>query len=127
MAFMLKVRWDIAAGKAAEFRSNQQALCRVMLEHPGVMTYHVDYPGELVSEWIEIYANDDVFRAHLANDKGKAPLAAVTAACDKVTCRCFGDPGPESRKVLDGFGATYHDTAPDAFVVNPRADRTSPV
>ena len=39
-----------------------------------MITYHVDYPAEGVSEWVEIYANDDVFRAHLANEKGKAPL-----------------------------------------------------
>ena len=36
MAFMLKIRWDIKKDKVADFKSNQQALCRVMLEHPGV-------------------------------------------------------------------------------------------
>ena len=98
MAFMLKIRWDIKNGKVADFKSNQEALCKVMLDHPGVICYHVDYPSEGVSEWVEVYANDDTFRAHLANEKGKSPLGAVIEACDKITCRCFGDPDAESRK-----------------------------
>lgn len=127
MAFMLKIRWNIAGGKLADFRANQEALCKVMLEHPGVIAYHVDYPDDAASEWIEIYANDEAFRAHLANDKGKAPLGAVVAACDTIDCRCFGDPDAASREILKGFGTTYHDTAPEAFVLHPRADRDSPV
>ena len=59
--------------------ANQQTLCRVMLEHPGVIAYHAEYPAEAVSEWTEIYATDAAFRAHLDNPKGKAPLGAVVA------------------------------------------------
>ena len=33
----------------------------VMLEHPGVICYHVDYPSEGVSQWTEIYATDEAF------------------------------------------------------------------
>ena len=127
MAFMLKIRWDIKDGKVAEFKSNQETLCKVMYEHPGVICYHVDYPADRVSEWVEIYANDDTFRAHLANEKGKAPLGALIAACDKITCRCFGDPDAASREILKGFGSTYHRAAPQSFALNPRADKDSPV
>jgi quinol monooxygenase YgiN len=127
MAFMLKVRWNIAAGKRATFEENQRALCAVMLEHPGVICYHATYPDEETSEWIEIYANDAAFRAHLDNDKGKAPLAAVSGACTSIDCRCFGDPDTASRAILKGFGTTYEATAPEAFVLHPRADRDSPV
>jgi hypothetical protein len=127
MAFMLKIRWNIAEGKLPEFRSNQETLCRVMLEHPGVIAYHVDYPAENVSEWVEIYATDEAFRAHLANFKGKAPLGAVVGACASIECRCFGKPDAESREILKGFGTIYHETAPQAFVLNPRADKYSTV
>jgi hypothetical protein len=127
MAFMLKIRWDIKEGKVADFRSNQEILCAVMLDHPGVICYHVAYPVEGVSEWIEVYANDDTFRAHLANERGKGPLGAIAEACDKITVHCFGNPDEGSREILAGFGSTYHDTAPHAFVLNPRADRDSPV
>ncbi len=127
MAFMLKIRWDIKDGEVANFKSNQEALCKVMLEHPGVICYQIEYPSEGVSDWVEIYANDDAFRAHLANEKGKAPLGAIVGACDKITCRCFGNPDAASRDILAGFGATYHDNAPDAFVLNPSADKDSPV
>ena len=37
MPFMLKIRWDIKAGSEADFRANQEQLCEVMLEHPGVI------------------------------------------------------------------------------------------
>jgi len=124
---MLKIRWDIKEGKVADFKANQQALCKVMLEHPGVIAYHVDYPADGVSEWVEIYANDDTFRAHLANEKGKGPLGTIVSDCEKITCRCFGNPDVASREILAGFGTTYHDTAPEAFVLNPRADKDSPV
>ena len=127
MAFMLKIRWDIAPGKLADFRANQQALCAVMLDHPGVITYHADYPTDAYSEWTEIYATDAAFRSHLDNDKGKAPLGAVVAACDKITCRCFGDPDATSREILQGFGTTCQETAPEAFVLHPRADKDSAV
>jgi hypothetical protein len=127
MAFMFKIRWDINKDRVADFKANQKALCKVMLEHPGVICYHAEYPSETVSDWIEIYANDDAFRAHLANEKGKGPLSAVGAACDKVTVRCFGNPDAASREILAGLGVTYHDTAPEAFVLNPRADQNSPI
>jgi quinol monooxygenase YgiN len=127
MAFMFKIRWDIKKDKIDAFKSNQKTLCTVMLEHPGVICYHVEYPFESVSEWVEVYANDDAFRAHLANDRGKRPLGALIDNCDKITVRCFGNPDSESREILAGLGVTYHDTAPDAFVLNPRADRNSPV
>jgi hypothetical protein len=128
MAILLKIRWDIAQGRESHFRDNQVKLCAVMSDdHPGVICYHVDYPEPGVSEWTELYANDATFRAHLANPKGKAPLAAVIDACAKITCRCWGDPDAESRKILAGFGTTYHDTAEASFVLHPRADPASPV
>jgi hypothetical protein len=98
-----------------------------MLEHPGVICYHATYPEESVSEWVEIYANDAAFLAHLDNVKGKGPLGAVAAACASIDCRCFGGPDPASREILKGFGTTYHPTAESAFVLNPRADRDSQV
>ncbi len=101
---MIKLRWDIKDGRVAEFKANQQALCKVMLDHPGVICYHVEYPAERVSEWIEIYANDDSFRAHLANEKGQGPLGSLAGDCDKITVRCFGNPDPGSREILGGFG-----------------------
>lgn len=128
MAILLKIRWDIAQGRERDFRENQRKLCAVMHDdHPGVICYHVDYPAPGASEWTEIYANDDAFRAHLANEKGKAPLAAVVGACAKITCRCWGSPDAQSREILAGFGTTYNDTAEASFVLHPRADRASPV
>ena len=125
MPFMLKIRWEIKQGAMDAFKSDQEALCKVMLEHPGVISYHVDYPYEGVSEWVEIYANDDAFRAHLANEKGKGPLGAMIEVCDTIICRCFGDPDAASKEILAGFRATYHDTAGNAFVLNPQADKDS--
>ena len=126
MAIMLKIRWDIKKGMENEFRESQKKLCAVMsADHPGVICYHVDYPAPGVSEWVEIYANDSVFRAHLDNAKGKAPLATVIGACEKITCRCWGDPDAESKKILAGFGATYHETAEASYSLHPRADRAS--
>jgi len=125
MPFMLKITWNIKEGSEADFRANQKTLCAVMLEHPGVISYHAEYPTPGVSEWTEIYATDAAFKAHLDDEKGKAPLAAIVDACDAITCRYFGDPNEESKGMLAGFGTTYHETAPDAFVLNPRADKDS--
>jgi quinol monooxygenase YgiN len=125
MPFMLKIQWDIKAGREADFRASQAALCEVMLEHPGVICYHVDYPSQRVSQWTEIYATDEAFAAHLANETGKGPLGTVVEACEKITCRCWGNPSAASKKTLAGFGATYYDTAPGAFVLNPMVHRDS--
>jgi hypothetical protein len=125
MSFMLKIQWDIKAGSEADFRANQAALCEVMLEHPGVICYHADYPSERVSQWTEIYATDEAFAAHLGNPKGNEPLETIIAACDKITCQCWGNPNAGSKEILAGFGATYHDTAENAFVLNPKADKDS--
>ena len=127
MPFMLKIEWDIKSGSEADFRANQETLCNVMLEHPGVICYHVDYPSEGVSQWTEIYATDEAFAAHLANEKGQEPLGALIAACDKITCQCWGNPNAGSREILVGFGTTYHETADNAFVLNPAADKDSVV
>ncbi len=125
MPFMLKIQWDIKSGSEADFKANQEKLCEVMLEHPGVICYHVDYPSERVSQWVEIYATDEAFAAHLANEKGKEPLGALIDACDKITCQCWGDPNTESKEILVGFGTTYHQTAENAFVLNAEADKDS--
>jgi hypothetical protein len=127
MPFMLKIQWEIKTGSEADFKSNQETLCTVMLEHPGVICYHVDYPSDGVSQWTEIYATDEAFAAHLANEKGKAPLGALIEACDKITCQCWGNPNAGSKEILVGFGTTYHETAGNAFVLNPSADKDSAV
>jgi quinol monooxygenase YgiN len=125
MPFMLKIQWDIKSGSEADFRANQEALCKVMLEHPGVICYHVTYPSERISQWVEVYATDEAFASHLADENGQAPLGALLAVCDRITCGCWGDPNVESKEILKGFGTTYHETAPSAFVLNPRADKDS--
>lgn len=125
MPFMLKIQWDIKSGSEADFKANQKKLCKVMHEHPGVICYHVDYPSERMSQWVEIYATDEAFAAHLANEKGKEPLGAIIEACEKITCRCWGDPNDGSKEILAGFGATYHQTGENAFVLNPSADKDS--
>jgi hypothetical protein len=125
MPFMLKIQWDIKAGREADFRANQEVLCKVMLDHPGVICYHADYPSPRVSQWTEIYATDEAFAAHLANPAGKGPLGTIVGACDKITCQCRGNPSAGSKEILAGFGATYHETAKNAFVLNPRADKDS--
>jgi hypothetical protein len=61
-----------------------------MLEHPGVICYHAYYPSQRVSQRTEIYATDEAFAAHLANDKGKGPLATVIDACDKLPVNAEG-------------------------------------
>lgn len=127
MSFMLKIQWDIKAGHELGFRTNQEALCEVMLEHPEVICYHVDYPSERVSQWTEVYATDEAFVAHLANEKGKGPLGHLIEACDKIICQCWGNPNAGSREILVGFGTTYHETAKDAFVLHPRVGRESRV
>ena len=126
MPFMLKIQWDLKEGREADFKANQETLCTVMNDdHPGVICYHVDYPSKSVSQWTEIYATNESFKAHLANEKGKEPLGVCIDASAKITCRCWGDPNQESKEILAGFGATYHETAKNAFVLNPRADKDS--
>ena len=126
MAIMLKIRWEIKKGRENDFRENQKKLCAVMgNDHPGVICYHVDYPAPGISDWVEIYANNSVFKAHLDNKKGKEPLAILVGACDKITCKCWGDPDAESKKILAGFGATYYETAEASFLLHPKADRAS--
>jgi hypothetical protein len=51
---MLKIRWDIKKDKVADFKSDQKALCKVMLDLPGVICYHVDYPSEGVSKRLRV-------------------------------------------------------------------------
>ena len=125
MAILLKLRWTFKEGREDDFRGNQEKLCAVMHDHPGVICYHVDYPSSGVSEWTEIYANNEVFRAHLADENGKAPLGGCIDACAEITCRCWGDPDDASREILAGFGSTYHETGTNAFELNPKADRNS--
>jgi hypothetical protein len=126
MAILLKIRWDIKRERESEFRQNQERLCSVMSsDHPGVICYHVDYPAPLVSEWTEIYANDAVFKAHLENPKAGAPLGQLIEACGRITCRCWGDLNAETRNLLADFKPSFQDTAPDSFILHPRADRAS--
>ena len=128
MAILLKIRWEIKSGREQEFRENQEKLCALMrAEHPGVICYHVDYPSVALSEWTEIYANNEVFKAHLANHKGQAPLQTLITLCDDIVCRCWGDPDAQSKELLADFDAVYEDTAQAAYVLHPHADVKSRV
>ena len=46
-------------------------------------------------------------------------------ACDKITCECWGNPNAKSKEILAGFGTAYRETANEAFVLNPKADKDS--
>ena len=128
MAILLKIRWEIERGRENQFRQNQERLCAVMSsDHPGVICYHVDYPTPLVSEWTEIYANDAVFKAHLDNPVGQGPLNKLIEACGAITCRCWGNPNAETRRLLADFKPTFHETAAGSFILHGRADRASNV
>ncbi len=127
MAFMLKVHWTIKPGMEARFKAAQTELAEVMLGHPGVLSYHADYPEPGVSEWVELYANDDTFAAHLENAKSHGPLNTLIDSCSNVSCRCWGDPSDGSRERLKAFSASYKSTGEGSFVLNPNADITSSV
>ena len=93
MPFMLKIQWDIKEGREAEFKTNQEKLCKVMHDdHPGVICYHVDYPKKNVSEWVEIYANDDTFRAHLANEKARSPSVRLSPPAKRLLAAASAHP-----------------------------------
>ena len=92
MPFMLKLQWDIKAGREASFRANQEALCRVMLEHPGVICYHADYPSPRVTQWTEIYATDEAFEAHLAQRERQGPPGCTRRRVRQDHLRMLGQP-----------------------------------
>jgi quinol monooxygenase YgiN len=120
MPILLKLKFTFKEGKREEFVENQGAVMKVMLDHPGVIVYHADYPeGENCSEWTEVYADDEVFAAHLANEKGKEPLGVCIGASEKIETRCWGNPNEESKKILAGFGATYHESGENSLVLHP--------
>lgn len=125
MAFMLKVRWEISKGEEDTFRSNQEKLCKVMLEHPGIICYHADYPSANVSDWTEIYATDEAFAGHLEDEGGQQPLNALVRACESISCHCWGEPNENTRDILKNFGATYEESGKNSFVLNPSADKQS--
>mmetsp|Transcript_15726 Transcript_15726/g.20514 ORF Transcript_15726/g.20514 Transcript_15726/m.20514 type:complete len:130 (+) Transcript_15726:94-483(+) len=127
MPVLLKIKWTFKEGRRDDFAKNQETLAAVMAaDHPGVICYHVDYPiGENYSEWVEIYANDEVLAAHLANEKGKAPLGVCIDASAKIECRCWGNPNDATKEILAGFGATYHGSGGNSFMVHPNADKDS--
>ena len=127
--FMLKLKFTFKEGRRNDFITNQEALCQIMAEdHPGVLTYHADYPdGENFSEWVEIYANDLTFAAHLANPRAQDPLFGAIDATESIECRAWGDPNEESRAILAGFGCVYQNTGVNSFVLNPIADIESAV
>ena len=94
MAFLLKVRWEIKPGMQNQFCQSEKALAEVMLNHPGVICYHADYPEPNLSEWVEIYANDDTFASHLDDPGASQPLGELINCCSKVSCRCWAIPTP---------------------------------
>ena len=82
-------------------------------------------PFMLKIQWDIKSGSEADFR--LANEKGQAPLGALIEASEKITCQCWGDPNDASREVLVGFGATYHETGSNSFLLNPVADKDSTV
>jgi hypothetical protein len=120
MPILLKLKWIFKEGKRDKFVENQGALMKAMQDLPGVIVYHADYPeGENCSEWMELYADDEVFVAHVAYEKGKEPLGMCIGASEKIECRCWGNPNEESKKILAGFGCTYHESGENSIVLNP--------
>ena len=127
MAFLLKVRWEIKPGLHNQFCQSEKALAEVMPHHPGVICYHADYPEPNLSEWVEIYANDDTFASHLDDPAASKPLGELIDCCSKVSCRCWGDPNSASKERLKAFAAEYQNTGKGSFVLNPNADSHSSI
>jgi quinol monooxygenase YgiN len=120
MPILIKIRFDLKEGRRDDFVKNLKELMGVMLDHPGVILYHADYPeGENYCEFTELHDNDETFKAHLDNEKGKAPLGGCIDASSKIECRCYGNPSEESKEILVGFGATYPESAENSIICNP--------
>jgi quinol monooxygenase YgiN len=120
MPMMIKLKFTFKEGKREEFVENQGALMKITQEYAGVIVFHADYPeGENYSEFTWVYADDEVFVAHLANEKGKEPLGKLVGASEKIECRCWGNPNEQSKTLLAGFGSTYHESGENSIVLNP--------
>ena len=126
MPFMLKIQWDIKAGREADFRANQAALCKVMLEHPGVICYHALLSlRSVLASGLRSMQPTRRSRRTSPTRKARVHWPPLIDACDKITCQCWGNPNAGSKEILADFGPIYHETATNAFLLNPRADRDS--
>ena len=99
-----------------QFCESADVLTGVMLNHAGVLCYHADYPEPNLSEWMEIYANDDTF-ASTSMTLQPASLSELINYCSKVSCRCWGD---QLQRTSQGLAAEYQSTGKGAFVLNQR-------
>ena len=126
MAFMLKVRWNIRQGERAAFEANQRALCAVMLEHPGVVSTS-DLSRRLDQRVDRDLRQRRGLQGAPRQPQGPSPARGGHPGLQVGRLPLLRHPDDASRAILAGFGTTFHPTAEAAFVLNPRADRNSPV
>jgi quinol monooxygenase YgiN len=109
---MSSIAYSIAAtlgeGKAAEFKAvaaEISALCKA--EEPGTLAYHWYLnDDETGFALYERYADSDAFLAHLGNLE---PHMARFMSLGEITgVMVFGEPSPDARTALEGFGATFY-------------------
>ena len=117
--------WEIKPDMQNQFCESADVLAGAMLNHPGGLCYYANYREPNLSEWIEIYANDETFASHLDDPAGSKPLGELINCCNKVSCLCSGDPNPASKQRLKAFAAKYQSTGKGSFVLNPNADPRS--
>eukprot|EP00899_Mesostigma_viride_P015326 jgi/Mesvir1/23795/Mv10609-RA.2 len=117
-------------GKEEQCAQGFKDLAAIMAkDHPGVIMYAM----KRVFNFIELYANNETFVAHLANPKAADPLARVKASLEPegsmgpVWYLADGPISEDSKKLLAQFGAVKEELADGTFLLNPKADPKSPM
>ena len=127
MAFMLKVRWNIRPGQRAAFEAAQRELCAVMLDIPASSATTSTIRPRRRASGSRSTPTTPPSGPTSTTPRARPRSPPPTPPATSIDCRCFGDPDAASRAILKGFGTTFHPTAAQSFVLNPRADRDSEV
>ena len=104
------VTFTVHEGKLAAFEETVKAIVAGTRKEPGALGYEWYLGGDgKTYRLVETYADAQAAQAHMANPVVRELIPKLLESASLSSFDVYGDPGPETKKTLAGFGAAFYD------------------
>ncbi|HMK22011.1 MAG TPA: putative quinol monooxygenase [Terriglobales bacterium] len=104
------VTFTVHEGKLAAFEETVKAMVAGTRKEPGALGYEWYLSSDRKTyRLVETYADAQAAQAHMASPVVGELVPKLLQSGSMSSFEVYGDPGPEARKVLAGFGAAIYE------------------
>jgi quinol monooxygenase YgiN len=104
------VTFDVHEGKLSACEETIKAMVAGTRKEPGALGYECYLSSDRKTfRLVETYADTKAAQAHMASSVVGELVPKLLQSASMSSFEVYGDPGPEARKVLTGFGTVIYE------------------